>query len=47
VAQDTTAPYRFVRRHNQPGRVRYTVRVWDRAGNMAEKTKVINVRPKR
>ena len=47
VAQDATAPYRFVRGHNQPGRVRYKVRVWDLAGNVSEKTKIINVRPKR
>jgi hypothetical protein len=47
VAQDAAAPYKFVRKQKSPGRVTYKVRAYDLVGNFAEKSKVINVKPKK
>jgi hypothetical protein len=43
VSQDAAAPYKFVRKHQAPGRVKYEVRVYDKEGNVTVKTRVITV----
>lgn len=45
VAQDAAAPFRFVRRHPAPGRVRYKVRVYNLAGYFSEKFKTVQTKP--
>lgn len=46
VRQDAVAPFRFVRRHKTPGRVRYKVRVYDNVGNYTEKNVTVKINPK-
>jgi subtilisin family serine protease len=47
VAQDAAAPYKFVRKHQATGKIKYKVRAYDKAGNFTDKVKVITVKPKK
>lgn len=46
MRQDADAPFKFVRKHKTPGRVRYKVRVYDNVGNFTETSRVIEIKPK-